>query len=286
MVPFYTPSLAPARLSVTALPYGGAMSFDQPLAKSLSPSRLADFQACPRRYQYASVERIPQPASYATTKGRFVHYVFEQLFLLPGEERTVEKAREYIEPAIEAILTNDVREEISMDEAMLARLVVETEVIIAKYFAMEDPSQVTSEGVELRLGVTVEGAPLFGILDRLDRNDGSLTIVDYKTGGMPNRNYDSQTFANAELYAALCAAKLGEQPTKIRLMYVAQGETIERNVTDVVVKARAQSAANAWERINRYYHDGEFPATPSVNTCRFCSFKTVCKSSGVPVPTR
>jgi putative RecB family exonuclease len=263
------------------------MSFDQPLPKSLSPSRLADFQACPRRYQYASVERIPQPASYATAKGRFVHYVFEQLFLQPGEERTIERAREFIEPAVEVILTNDVRSEISMDEEMLARLVIETEVIIAKYFAMEDPSQVTSEGVELRLGVTVEGAPLFGILDRLDRDaDGGLTIVDYKTGGMPNRNYDSQTFANAELYAALCAAKLGEQPTKIRLMYVAQGETIERGVTDVVVKARAQAAANAWDRINRYYDDGAFPATPSANTCRFCSFTTVCKSSGVPVPTR
>ena len=79
--------------------------------------------------------------------------------------------------------------------------------------------------MELRIGVDVEGAPLFGILDRLDRDaDGSLTIVDYKTGGLPNRNYDTQTFANAELYAALCEAGLGEKPTKIRLMYVAQGE--------------------------------------------------------------
>jgi len=85
--------------------------------------------------------------------------------------------------------------------------------------------------------------------DRLDRDvDGSLTIVDYKTGGLPNRKYDSQTFANAELYAALCEAKLGEQPTKIRLMYVAKGESIERNVTDVVVKARSHSAASAWAR--------------------------------------
>ncbi len=263
------------------------MSFDQPLPKSLSPSRLADFQACPRRYQYASVERIPQPASYATAKGRFVHYIFEQLFLLEAGARTIEQAREYIEPAIEAILTEDVRVDIGMDDAMLAKLVIETEGIIAKYFVMEDPNLVASEGVELRLGVTIEGTPLFGILDRLDRNaDGSLTIVDYKTGGLPNRNYDSQTFANAELYAALCAAKLGEQPTKIRLLYVAQGETIERSVTDVVVRARSQAAANAWGRINSYYDDGEFPATPSVNTCRFCSFKTECKSSGVPVPSR
>jgi putative RecB family exonuclease len=278
-------SLAPSSLDVTALFYGGIMAFTQELPRSLSPSRLSDFQTCPRRYQYASIERIPQPASYATAKGRFAHHVFEQLFKLAPEERTVDRARAFVPGAVEAILTEDVRSDIAMDDAMMKRLLKETEEIITTYFHMEDPTTVTSEGVELRLGATVDGAPLFGILDRLDRDDdGSLTIVDYKTGGLPNRNYDSQTFANAELYAALCEAKLGEQPTKIRLMYVAKGESIERTVTDVVVKARSHSAASAWEKINRFYDDGEFPATPSVNACRFCSYKDLCRANGVAVP--
>jgi RecB family exonuclease len=121
-------------------------------------------------------------------------------------------------------------------------------------------------------------------LDRAE--DGTLTIVDYKTGGLPNRNYDSQTFANAELYAALCEAQLGERPTKIRLMYVAHGESIERPVSEVVVNARAQAAAGAWSRITRYYDDGDFPATPSTHACRFCAFKDLCRSNGVAVPGR
>jgi len=278
-------SLATWSLDVTALSYGESVTFTQELPRSLSPSRLSDFQTCPRRYQYASIERIPQPASYASAKGRFAHYVFEQLFKLRADERTIERAREFVPSAVEAILTDDVRTDIAMDDAMMNRLLQETEEIITTYFRMEDPTSVTSEGVELRLGATVDGAPLFGILDRLDRDvDGSLTIVDYKTGGLPNRKYDSQTFANAELYAALCEAKLGEQPTKIRLMYVARGESIERNVTDVVVKARSHSAASAWGKINRFYDDGDFPATPSVNACRFCSYKDLCRANGVAVP--
>jgi putative RecB family exonuclease len=261
------------------------MTFTQELPRSLSPSRLSDFQTCPRRYQYASIERIPQPASYATAKGRFVHYVFELLFMLPAPERTIERVREFVPAAVEEILTEDVRRDIDMDDALMRQLLKETDEIITTYFQMEDPTTVTSEGVELRLGATVDGAPLFGILDRLDRDeDGSLTIVDYKTGGLPNRNYDSQTFANAELYAALCEAGLGEKPKKIRLMYVAKGESIERDVSDVVVKARSHSAANAWERINRFYDDGEFPATPSVRACRFCSYKDLCRANGVAVP--
>ncbi|HVB51686.1 MAG TPA: PD-(D/E)XK nuclease family protein [Acidimicrobiales bacterium] len=263
------------------------MAFEQPLPKSLSPSRLSDFQTCPRRYQHASVERIPQPASYATAKGRFVHYVFEQLFLLDNDQRTIEMAREYVEPAQVEILTDDVRTDIGLDDVMLAKLLHETDAIIVRYFEMEDPRTVTSEGVELRLGVEVNGAPLYGILDRLDRDaDGTLTIVDYKTGALPNRNYDSSTFANTELYAALCEAKLGERPSTIRLMYVAHGHAIERNVTDVVVRARASAAASAWTKINQYYEDGDFPATPSSNACRFCSFKDLCRNQGVPVPAR
>lgn len=261
------------------------MTFDQPLPKSLSPSRLADFQACPRRYQHASIDRIPQPATYATAKGRFVHFVFEQLFLLPPVERTIERARDFVAPAVDAVLSDDVRVDIALDEEMLARLLEETEAIIVNYFAMEDPRTVTSEGVELRIGVDVNGAPLYGILDRLDRaEDGSLTIVDYKTGKLPNRNYDSQTFANTELYAAPCEAHLGERPQRIRLMYVAHAHAIERSVSDLVTRARAESAAKAWQRITRYYDDGEFPATPSSNACRFCAFKDLCRANGVAVP--
>ena len=266
------------------MPYGWEMTFEQALPASLSPSRLADFQSCPRKYQYASIERIPQPATYATTKGRFVHYVFEQLFKLGPEERTIESARAYVEPAIDAILSDEVRTDIGLDETLLATLLAETDAIINSYFEMEDPRTVHHEGVELRLGVEIDGTPLFGILDRLDRDaEGNLIIVDYKTGGLPNRAYDSQTFANAELYAALCDAKLGERPTKIRLLYVAHAETVERPVTEVVVKARANAAVNAWSRINRYYNDGDFPATPSRSACRFCAFKDRCRASGVAV---
>jgi putative RecB family exonuclease len=263
------------------------MAFEQPLPKSLSPSRLADFQSCPRRYQHASVERLPQPASYASAKGRFVHYIFEHLMRLDAPERTVQAARNLIEPAMETILTPEVREEIHLDAASEARLLAETDVIIERYFTMEDPRTIISEGIEMRVGVTVNDTPLFGILDRLDRDpDGSLVIVDYKTGSLPNRNYDSQTFANAELYAVLCEEQLGERPAKVRLLYVGHGEAIERPISEVVIKARAAAATNAWLKIKRYYDDGDFPATPSKNACRFCSFQDLCRSQGVPVPLR
>jgi putative RecB family exonuclease len=272
-------------MRVTPFTYGEAVIFERPLPEYLSPSRLADFRACPRRFQHASIDRLPQPASYAATKGRLVHHVFEHLFQLPGAERTPEAARELVAPARAQVLTDEVRADLEMDEALEARLLEETDAIIATYFDMEDPRGVDHEGVELRLRATVDGVPLLGILDRLDRDgDGSLVVVDYKTGALPNRRYDAQTFANAELYAALCEAGLGERPTRIRLLYVAHGESIERPVTEPVLRARREAAATSWQRITRYYADGEFPATPSTNACRFCAFRDTCRANGVPVP--
>jgi putative RecB family exonuclease len=263
------------------------MAFEQPLPQYLSPSRLADFQACPRRYQHASIDRIAQPATYATLKGRFIHYIMEHLFLLERNQRTLEHAREFVTPAIEEVITEEVRSDLQLDDATMAKLLSETESALVRYFSMEDPTEIVHEGVELRLRVDVDGTPLYGILDRLDRqDDGTLAIVDYKTGSLPNRNYDSQTFANTELYAALCTEKLGEQPSTIRLLYVAHGTAINRDVTQVVVRARTGAATNAWKRINRYYADGNFPATPSPNACRFCAYQDRCREAGVPVPRR
>ncbi len=265
------------------------MSFDRPLPNALSPSRLQDFRACPRRFQYASIERVPQPATYAATKGRLAHAVFERLYRLEPGERTADAARGLLQAAEDDVLSESVRKDLDLDGNLetLARLRHETSDILDVYFTMEDPRAVNHEGVELRVHADLDGVPMLGILDRLDReSDGTLAIIDYKTGALPNRRFDSQTFANTELYAALCETGLGERPSTIRLLYVAGGQTIERTVTEVVIRARANAAGDAWRTIQRYYDDGEFPATPSMNTCRFCAYTERCRRSGVAVPTR
>lgn len=176
------------------------MAFDQPLPVALSPSRLNDFRACPRRYQHASVDRIAQPASYASTKGRFVHFLLEQLFRLEPGARSLAAARGFRDAAELEVLTDDVRADLAMDEVLLDKLRRESDEILVTYFQMEDPRTIVSEGAELRLSATVADTPLLGILDRLDRDDdGTLAIIDYKTGAVPDRRYDASTFANTDL---------------------------------------------------------------------------------------
>jgi putative RecB family exonuclease len=258
---------------------------ERPLPAALSPSRLQDFQSCPRKFQHAAIDRIPQPPTYATLKGTFVHHVFESLFRRPGPERTAEVAVGFIDDAESAVLTDQSVADVGLDDAGRDRLRTETRQIIDKYVEMEDPRTVDAEGVELRIRHDVEGVPMVGILDRLDREpDGTLSIVDYKTGALPNRDFDSKTFANTELYAALCEGERGELPRRIRLLYVTHGQAIERPVTEPVVAARRRSVATAWGRITAFHEADSFPATPSRSVCRFCAFTELCRANGVNVP--
>lgn len=263
------------------------MAFEQPLPTALSPSRLADFQSCPRRYQHGAIERRHQPATYASVKGRFVHFLLERLMSYPPHDRTIDLAREAMPDAEVVILDDQARTDIGLTEGLLEQLRHESNQILTTYFAMEEPSEVNTEGVELRIETTIDETPLLGIIDRLDRDaTGALVVVDYKTGSVPNRRFDSYTFANSELYAALCHAHIGERPSRIRLLYVAHGSVLERPVNTPTIHARIGAAQNAWARINQYYRDGEFPATPSANACRFCAFKDLCRANGVPVVIR
>ena len=272
------------------------MSFDpavHPLPRALSPSRLQDFQTCPRKYEYSAVRRLKQPATYASVKGRYLHAILEHLFREIPAERTIERARTFFGRADESVLTDEVKADLDFSENTAAKLRAETEALLEQYFAMEDPTTVRlglvgdAPAVELALDATIDDAPLYGILDRLDEDaDGNLVIVDYKTGATPRPDYENEAFANAAIYVALCEARLQRTPVAIRLLYVASGVTLERLSNDVFPSARTKAATQAWGRIRAAYERGNFVPTPSPRNCRFCpeQYKALCRADGVSVP--
>ena len=123
-------------------------------------------------------------------------------------------------------------------------------------------------------------------LDARDRGERvELTYVEFELlrtmAAKPGRVFNRQA-----LLEALWGDSAYREPRTIDVHVRHLREKLERDVSDVVTRARASAASAAWERINRYYDEGEFPATPSTNACRFCAFKDTCRASGVSVPAR
>src|SRR6266487_6995259 len=74
-------------LPADALP-ADALPADARPARSLSPSRAADFLTCPLLYRFRVIDRLPEPPSAAAARGTLVHAVLERLFDVPAPARS------------------------------------------------------------------------------------------------------------------------------------------------------------------------------------------------------
>jgi RecB family exonuclease len=181
----------------------------------LSPSRAKDFLQCPRLYYYKTILGIKTPPTEATLRGTLAHYAFEHVFNHPPQERTVETALTYVEPAWsmlrdplvgratveegspehrlrsaenrfrEAIEPGSEDEERLLTEAAAALLVVPAErseefietvrVAVRGWFAMENPAKFEPADRERYVRAKVGKALVHGFIDRLD-------IIEDKSG--------------------------------------------------------------------------------------------------------
>ena len=246
----------------------------------VSPSRVNQIETCPRQYQYTTIERLPEVKKMATYRGTVFHAILEELFLRTTEtpqDRTPELTMEIMRELLPDLLSPEICAEMELDTAGRQSFVADLAKYIRTYFTMENPAEITSEGIEIKMDVDMGGYTLRGILDRLDRDpDGSLVIVDYKTGKVPQDKYKASATLPAKIYAYLCEKHLGERPTKIRLLYVQFGKTLTIEVTDADVIYAEKRVREAWGKIENWFEQGYFPPVKN-NLCdKWCSFKNIC----------
>ena len=76
--------------------------------------------------------------------------------------------------------------------------------LVDNYFRLEDPNEARAVGIELGVETAVDGMRLRGVIDRLDvTDDGSLIVVDYKTGRAPSERFERGSMGGVQTYALL-----------------------------------------------------------------------------------
>jgi putative RecB family exonuclease len=259
-----------------------------PLPTGLSPSKIATFTECPRRFQYSAIDRLDEPPTIWTLKGTLVHSALEALFCLPPERRAIDEALTGLDEAAKDARFREELATLGLSGLEEERFVADAETLVRNYFAMEDPRAVDAVGVELRidtelsLGAEVEPLLLRGIIDRLDRDkDGCLTIVDYKTGRAPQIGREREKLAGVETYALLCERALGVRPVAVRLLYLRDQLVVEREISEREVSRQQRRASEVWRAIGRAYSAGSFRPSPS-RLCSFCAFNDRCEAAQLP----
>jgi putative RecB family exonuclease len=242
---------------------------------------VSSFRDCALAFRFTAIEHLPDPATVWTVKGTLVHTALEGLFWNhPQGERTPAAASAELAGAWAALQDDADFRSLGLEDDGAEAFRADAEELVANYFEIEDPDEVTPVGIELLLEARIGDVRLRGILDRLDRTpDGDLVVVDYKTGRAPAPAYEQAKLAGVQLYALLCQEVLGRRPVQVRLLHLREPTVITAEPSAQGLVGQRNKMLAVWSAIERACRDEDFrPRTGPL--CRFCRFRDFCPAYG------
>jgi len=214
-------------------------------------------------------------------RGTLVHQALERLFWNHRRgERTPAAAAAEMEAAWTGLQSDPeyLALALSADQAEVFR--AESEALLGNYFALEDPNEIDSVGVELTLEARVGGVRLRGIIDRLDRTpDGELVVIDYKTGRAPSVAFEQSKLIGVQIYALLCEEVLGRRPVQVKLLHLKEPIVITAEPTEQGLVGQRRKTAAVWVAIEQACRTEDFRPHPSP-LCNYCRFRPFCPAHG------
>jgi putative RecB family exonuclease len=247
---------------------------------SLSPSRVESFLSCPLAFRFASIEKLPDPPTTATTRGSLVHRALELFFLEPAARRTPDVLDRCVEAAIAEYRDHPDFVQLRLSAAEVERFDHECRALTSNYLDMEDPTRVREIGLEIRLEAPVGELTLRGIIDRLELDaDGELVVTDYKTGKAPHPNFERQSLSGVHFYSFLCESVFGRRPAAIRLMYLKSGETITATPSAQSTRFMTTRTSAVWKAVATACQRDDFRPRQSA-LCSYCAYQRWCPEFG------
>lgn len=255
-----------------------------------TPSRLAAWVDCPRRYRMTYLDR-PQPPKGPpwahNSLGASVHGALAGWWRLPVERRTTDAAQRLLD---EGWIPLGFRDAEQADQ--VRRRAGE---MVAHYVAELDPHE-EPVGVERVVATRTETLAVSGRMDRLDDRGGELVVVDYKTGRHALTVDDARGSLALALYA-ICSQRVLRRPClRVELHHLPTGRVVGWDHDEQALRRQlgraeqigaeaAAADARFREGLSAEQLDEVFPPRPSP-LCRWCDFAQHCPEGSARYPTR
>jgi putative RecB family exonuclease len=247
------------------------------LPRTLTPSKVTAFTNCPMAFRFSQIERLPEPPSPPAVKGTLVHSALEGLIWNhPAGGRSAATAASELERAWVEIQDDEEFVQLGLGPEEAETFLADARTLVENYLDLEDPNEVRAVGVELGVEMHVDGMCLRGKIDRLDvAPDGSLIVVDYKTGRAPSERYERGSLVGVQTYALLCESAFGRAPAEVRLLHLREPVSISSAATEQTIRGQRRRTAAVWTAIGRACDAEDF--RPHVGPlCNHCAFKPSC----------
>jgi RecB family exonuclease len=191
-----------------------------------TPSRLASFTTCPRRYYLTYLLRPAPPKGPPwahNSVGAAVHNALHGWWLLPLGRRTPAAAGALLDAGWISEGFRDAEQ--SQQWRVRARDWVEA------YVATLDPAD-EPVGVERGVAVRTARLALSGRVDRIDARDGELVVVDYKTGRSVPTSDDARGSTALAVYALGASRTLRRPCRLVELHHLPTGRVVQWQHTE------------------------------------------------------
>lgn len=260
-----------------------------------TPTRLATWVDCPRRYRMRYLDRPSPPKGPPwahNSVGACVHNALAAWWRLPRPARTADAAGDLVQRGW--------LDDGFADRAQSLRHRERARRMVADYVAGVDPHE-EPVGVERTVAVRTQRLAVSGRVDRLDErasgDEGYLVVVDYKTGRREPTVDDARSSLALALYALAAAATLRRRCHRVELHHLPTGavagwdhsdETLARQLgraDDIAAEcAAADGRIRAGLPVDR--HDEVFPPRPGP-MCGWCDYLRLCpEGSAAATPRR
>lgn len=254
---------------------------------SLSPSRVADFKACPLLYRFRAIDQLPEPPSPAAVRGSLVHSVLERLFDVPPAERTVSYAHGLAATEWQRMIADEpaLADVVGDEAADLAAWLAGAADLLDTYFRLENPTRLDPAERELELEVGLDDTVrVKGIIDRVDvASTGQVRIVDYKTGKAPSPLFEQRALFQLRVYALLMWRARGRVPSVLQLIYLADGQIVRLEPDEDDLRAVERTLRALGTAITKAKQSGDFRPNRS-RLCEWCAHQALCPEFGGTPP--
>lgn len=236
----------------------------------LSPTSLDCYSACPRQYElryldHAQPDDGPAPQLVV---GNAIHATLKLFYGGPTGKRSPEE--------LERLLRENWRKHCASDTfaSRDSEIVYGHEALrmLADYARTHD---LTVEPLGREQWVTLalpNGIVLVGKIDRIDRLNDGVEIIDYKTGRRWLDDEDLPRETAVRVYVLATEARFSVHVERVRFIYLASGEEITWNVEPDDLPAWGDSLCELTDAVRS---DEVFATTPG-DQCRFCPFALGC----------
>ena len=256
---------------------------------ALSPSRAGDFMSCPLLYRFRTIDKLPEPFAPDAVRGTVIHKVLEDLFDLPAVERTPQRADEMLVPAWEALVEQEpeLREMLGSDDGPeITTWLANCRTVLSRYFSLEDPSRLEPAERELYVEALLDSKLLLrGFVDRIDiAPDGSIRVVDYKSGNAPSEMFEAKALFQMKFYALVIWRTRGVIPAMLQLIYLGNAQILRYVPDERDLIATQRKVEAVWQAIRLAEESGDWRPNRS-RLCSWCAHQAVCPAwGGTPPP--